>query len=113
MSTELTGIQSTAISPELAVTAARAEEFQAASRAPGTMTGYRADWRRFLAWIELHVGAEVDTHDDRDGGAGAPVHPVDPAAVSLHITELAERLKAGSIARAIKHAHALREQELL
>src|ERR1700678_4342643 len=71
----------------------QAREFARHSKAENTLRGYRADWRDFCAWCELH---------------GPSPLPAIPETVASYIAECAGRLKVGSIQRrlnAIAEAH--------
>src|ERR1700678_3017661 len=71
----------------------QAREFARHSKAENTLRGYRADWRDFCAWCELH---------------GPSPLPASPESVAAYIAECAGRLKVGSIQRrlnAISEAH--------
>lgn len=71
----------------------RAREFARASKAENTLRGYRADWREFCNWCQMHDVCPL---------------PAVPESVAGYIAECAERLKVGSIQRrlnAIAEAH--------
>jgi integrase len=68
-------------------------DFIRASKAESTVRGYRADWRKFCGWCELHSLGPL---------------PASPETVASYIAECAGRLKVGSIQRrmnAIAEAH--------
>jgi len=68
-------------------------EYIRVSKAESTVRGYRADWREFIAWCELHNLCPL---------------PAAPEAVAAYIAECAGRLKVGSIQRrlnAVAEAH--------
>jgi integrase len=71
----------------------KAREFARQSKAENTLRGYRADWRDFCAWCEVH---------------GACPLPATPETVAAYIAQCAGRLKVGTIQRrlnAIAEAH--------
>jgi len=71
----------------------QAREFIRASKAESTIRGYRADWRHFCEWCEVHSVCPL---------------PALPEIVAAYIAECAGRLKPGSIQRrlnAIAEAH--------
>jgi len=68
-------------------------EYVRASKAENTLRGYKADWRAFCEWCELHSVQPM---------------PASAESVAAFIAESAERLKVGSVQRrlnAISEAH--------
>src|SRR5215469_2708764 len=68
-------------------------EYIKASKAENTLRGYRADWREFNGWCEMHDQSSLPATGDT---------------VAAYIAECAQHLKPGSIRRrlnAITEAH--------